>query len=63
MRTEIEDSVSTSITTQYNDNSRTGTNLQETILNIGNVNPQRFGKLFERSVDGHIYGQRSTCRE
>ncbi|MGA9097459.1 MAG: hypothetical protein WB392_00840 [Methanotrichaceae archaeon] len=45
------------VTTQHNDNSRTGANLNEVILNISNVNPKRFGKLFTRKVDGQIYAQ------
>src|SRR5437867_4091418 len=48
---------SIAILTYHNDNSRTGANLNETILNTSNVNPQKFGKLFERQVDGHIYAQ------
>src|SRR6516165_4927635 len=46
-----------SVLTQHNDNARTGANLQETVLNVSNVNKAEFGKLFERSVDGDIYGQ------
>ena len=45
------------VLTQHNDNSRTGAYLQEVLLNSSNVNPQQFGKLFERQVDGHIYAQ------
>jgi hypothetical protein len=45
------------VLTQHNDNARTGANLQETVLNVSNVNKEKFGKLFERSVDGDIYGQ------
>ncbi|BCL77709.1 hypothetical protein ccbrp13_01740 [Ktedonobacteria bacterium brp13] len=45
------------VLTQHNDNSRTGANLREVQLNTFNVNSQRFGKLFERQVDGHIYAQ------
>ncbi len=47
----------TCILTQHNDTSRTGANLHETQLTISNVNPQQFGKLFERQVDGQIYAQ------
>jgi outer membrane protein assembly factor BamB len=46
-----------SVLTHHNDNARTGANLQETLLNVSNVNKAQFGKLFERSVDGDIYGQ------
>jgi hypothetical protein len=38
----------------YN-NSRTGANLQETILTPANVNPTNFGKLFTVKTDGQIY--------
>ncbi len=46
-----------SVTTYHNDNSRTGQNLQETILTPANVNATNFGKLFSRSLDGYSYGQ------
>lgn len=46
-----------SILTQHNDNSRTGDNLNETILNTSNVNVGQFGKLFTCPVDGFIYAQ------
>ncbi len=46
-----------SVVTQQNDNSRTGQNLQETILNTSNVNVTMFGKLFAYQVDGYVYGQ------
>ena len=35
--------------------SRTGANLQETILTPANVNPTNFGKLFTVPTDGQIY--------
>lgn len=44
------------LTRSYN-NSRTGANLQETVLNTSNVNDANFGKLFSRRVAGHIYAQ------
>ncbi len=44
------------LTSQY-DNSRTGCNLNETLLAPQNVNPNQFGKLFSRRVDGAIYAQ------
>src|SRR5260370_34781949 len=45
------------VTTQHNDNSRTGANLSEPVLNTANVNASTFGKLFSRNVDGHIYAK------
>ena len=46
-----------SVLTQHNDNSRTGQNLQETILNTSTVNVGNFGKLFSLPVDSNIYVQ------
>src|SRR5579864_53775 len=39
------------------DNSRSGTNLNETTLKKSNVNSKNFGKLAFRNVDGDIYAQ------
>ena len=47
---------SVNVPTNRYDNSRTGTNLSETVLNTGNVR-SHFGKLFEREVDGDLYAQ------
>lgn len=47
----------TDVLTEHNDNARTGANLAETQLKSSNVNTRQFGKLFERFVDGQIYGQ------
>jgi hypothetical protein len=44
------------VTSQF-DNSRTSTNLQETILTPANVNVQQFGKIFSLRADGDIYAQ------
>jgi hypothetical protein len=45
------------VTTQHNDNDRTGANLSETQLTTANVDVQRFGRRFRRHVVGSIYAQ------
>ena len=46
-----------SVTTQHNDNARTGANLSETVLTPANVNPAHFGMLFKHAVDDQLYTQ------
>jgi len=46
-----------SVLTQHNDTSRTGQNLQETLLNTSNVNVANFGRLFSLPVNGNIFAQ------
>ena len=46
-----------SVLMQHNDSSRTGQNLQETILNTSTVNVANFGKLFSLPVTGNIFAQ------
>src|SRR5579864_444211 len=46
-----------SVLTGHYNTSRTGANMQETILNTSNVNMANFGKLFAQTVDGYIYAE------
>ncbi|MEV4442037.1 hypothetical protein AB0K09_24115 [Streptomyces sp. NPDC049577] len=45
------------VTTQHNDNRRTGAQLCEVLLRPDTVGPGTFGRLFSRAVDGHLYAQ------
>ncbi|HTV42417.1 MAG TPA: hypothetical protein VMF08_17750 [Candidatus Sulfotelmatobacter sp.] len=47
----------TAVLTQHNDDNRSGDNLNETILNVANVNTNSFGLLYTRPVDDQIYAQ------
>ncbi len=46
-----------SVLTYHNDDARDGANLNETTLNLTNVNSQQFGKIIALPVDGQIYAQ------
>src|SRR6187549_4130375 len=46
-----------SVLTHHNDNMRTGANLNESKLDITNVDTSHFGKLCERLVDDEVYAQ------
>lgn len=48
---------SVSVLMQHNDNSRSGWNDHETVLNTSNVNVTHFGKVFTRAVDDQVYAQ------
>ncbi len=48
------------VTTQHNDNDRTGANLSETQLTTSSVDVQRFGRVFRRHVVGAVYAQPLT---
>ena len=47
----------TAVWTYHNDNLRSGQNLNETILNTGDVNAKQFGKRVSYPVDGQVYAQ------
>ncbi len=47
----------TAVTTQRNDNARSGQYSNETVLNTSNVNSTQFGKRVSYQVDGQMYAQ------
>jgi PQQ enzyme repeat len=47
----------TQVLTYHNDAARTGLNPNETILTPANVNPAKFGKLFQIVLDGRVDAQ------
>ncbi len=49
--------VPVAVLTHHDDNGRTGRNLNETVLNISNVNTNDFGLIGVRAVDDQIYAQ------
>ena len=53
----VDGQAATDVLVNNYDNFRTGANLSEPILNVSNVKPETFGRLFSYSVDGAVLGQ------
>lgn len=53
----IPNSQHISVTTQHNDNNRSGWNSSEKLLTTTNVNNQDFAKLFSLTVDDQVFAQ------
>ncbi|PYO95392.1 MAG: hypothetical protein DMD62_02240 [Gemmatimonadetes bacterium] len=51
------DPLAVSVLTQHNDNTRSGWNPDETVLNTSNVKVGQFGALFNLLVDDQVYAQ------
>ena len=45
------------VSTQHNDNARTGQNTSETLLTPANVDATHFGRKFAQPIDGYAYAQ------
>src|SRR5260221_1227287 len=56
-RLEFRRLLSADVLTYRNNNSRTGADLNESILTPQNVNSTDFGQLFNDPVDGYVYAQ------